>query len=76
MADGRVLSGVVSEQNERTLTLQTPLEPITLDRTEIEDSKQSTNSLMPDGQLQNLTPDQIRDLVGYLMSSDQVPLPR
>jgi putative heme-binding domain-containing protein len=76
LADGRVLSGVVSEQNERTLTLQTPQEPVTIDRTEIEESKQSTSSLMPDGQLQNLSAEQIRDLVGYLMSSDQVPLPK
>ena len=73
--DGRVLSGVVSEQNERTLTLQTPQEAVTIDRQEIAESQQSNNSLMPDGQLQNLTADQIRDLVGYLMSTDQVPLP-
>jgi putative heme-binding domain-containing protein len=76
LADGRVLSGVVSEQNERTLTLQTQQEPVTLDRKEIEESKQSANSLMPDGQLQNFTAEQIRDLIGYLMSSDQVPLPK
>jgi len=30
---------------------------------------------MPEGQLQNLTAEQIRDLVGYLMSPNQVPLP-
>ena len=73
--DGRVLSGVVSEQNDRTLTLQTPQEPVTIDRQEIEESKQSPNSLMPDGQLQTLKPAEIRDLIGYLMSTDQVPLP-
>ncbi len=76
LLDGRVISGVVSEQNERTITLQTPQEPLTLDRQEIDESKQSTSSLMPDGQLQNLTAEQIRDLIGYLMSTDQVPLPR
>ncbi len=76
LADGRVISGVVSQQNERTITLETPQEPLTLDRREIDESKQSPNSLMPDGQLQNLSAQEIRDLIGYLMSSDQVPLPR
>ena len=75
MTDGRVISGVVTQQSERTITLQSPQEPITVDRNEIEASKQSPNSIMPEGQLQNLNPDQIRDLVGYLMSSNQVPLP-
>ena len=75
LLDGRVLSGVVSEQNERTITLQLAQAPITIDRKEIEESKQTTSSLMPDGQLQTLTKEQIRDLVAYLMSTDQVPLP-
>jgi putative membrane-bound dehydrogenase-like protein len=72
---GRVLSGVVSEQNERTLTLQTAQEPITIDRRQIEETKQTTLSVMPDGLLQNLSADQIRDLIGYLMSTEQVALP-
>jgi putative heme-binding domain-containing protein len=75
LESGRVLTGVISEQNERTLTLQTALEPITLDRKQIEEIKQTNLSVMPDGLLQNLTADQIRDLVGYLMSTEQVPLP-
>ena len=75
LMDGRVLSGVVSEQNERTITLQLAQEPITIDRKEIEESKQTTSSLMPDGQLQTLTKDQVRDLMAYLMSTSQVPLP-
>ncbi|MDB5335932.1 MAG: Cytochrome c [Planctomycetaceae bacterium] len=75
LQDGRVLSGVVSEQNERTITLQLAQAPITIDRKEIEESKQTTSSLMPDGQMQTLTKEQIRDLMAYLMSTDQVPLP-
>ncbi len=74
LEDGRVLSGVVSQQNDRTLTLQTPQEAVTIDRQEIETSKQSESSLMPDGLLQNLTQQQMRDLIAYLMSNDQVPL--
>jgi len=73
--DGRVINGVVTATTERTLTLQTIQEPVTLDRQEIASIKQSTTSLMPDGLLQNQSNEQIRDLIGYLMSTDQVPLP-
>ena len=73
---GRVLSGVVSEQNERTLTLQTAQEPVTLDRKQIEEIKQTALSVMPDGLLQNLNAEQIRDLMAYLMSTEQVALPK
>lgn len=75
LADGRVLSGVVGEQNERIVTLLTAQEPQTLDRKEIEEITQTTQSLMPEGMLQNLSAEQIRNLVGYLQSVEQVPLP-
>jgi putative heme-binding domain-containing protein len=75
LEDGRVVNGVVTATTERTLTLQTVQEPVTLDRKEIASIKQSTTSLMPDGLLQNLSSEQIRDLIGYLMSTDQVALP-
>ena len=74
--DGRVLSGVVSGQTDRTLTLQTDQEPIAIDRGEIEALKTTTNSLMPDGLLTTLTEEQVCDLLGYLMSTDQVSLPK
>jgi hypothetical protein len=32
-------------------------------------------SLMPDGQLDALTKEQVRDLMAYLMAKQQVPLP-
>jgi putative heme-binding domain-containing protein len=73
--DGRVINGVVSEQNDRTLTLQTDREPITIDRSEIEVMKQTTNSLMPDGLLTTFSEEQVRDLIAYLQSTEQVALP-
>jgi len=66
---------VIIEQNERTLVVQTAQEPLTIDRKEIEEMKPTANSLMPDALLQNLNGEQVRDLLGYLMSPDQVPLP-
>jgi putative membrane-bound dehydrogenase-like protein len=74
LKDGRVINGVMTATTERTLTLQTAQEPVTLDREEIESIKQSKTSLMPDGLLQNLSNEQVRNLIGYLMSTDQVPL--
>jgi putative membrane-bound dehydrogenase-like protein len=74
LSDGRVLSGVVGQQNDRTVTLLTAQEPQVLDRKEIEELTPTGQSLMPDGQLQQMTPEQIRDLIKYLMSTEQVPL--
>jgi putative membrane-bound dehydrogenase-like protein len=73
--DGRVLNGVISEQNDRTLTLQTAQEPVILDRRTIEAMKPTNLSLMPDGLLQKMSREQVRDLISYLMSTDQVALP-
>ncbi len=65
--DGQVINGVVVEQSERTLTLQTAQNPMTLDRRQIVKLKETENSLMPDGILQNLNESEIRDLFAYLM---------
>ena len=75
LADGRVLTGVVSERNERTLVLQTAQGPVALDRHEIEETTPTGLSLMPEGLLQNLSAEQTRDLFAYLMGSEQPPLP-
>ena len=75
LKDGRVINGVMTATTDRTLTLQTAQDPVTLDREEIDSIKQSKTSLMPDGLLQNQSTAQIRDLICYLMSTDQVPLP-
>ncbi len=76
MRDGRVLNGLVKSQSPRTLTLQTQTEAVALDRDEIEGVRPSGSSLMPDGLLDPLQPDEIRDLMAYLSHPTQVPLPR
>jgi putative heme-binding domain-containing protein len=75
MNDGRVLNGLIKAQTPRTLTLQTQTEALALDRAEIEAIKPSTSSLMPDGLLDNLKRDEVRDLIGYLGHPAQVSLP-
>lgn len=73
--DGRVINGIVMAQTPKTLTLQTAKELVTLDRGDIDEIAVSALSLMPDGLLQPLSPEHIRDLFAYLMNPTQVPLP-
>jgi putative heme-binding domain-containing protein len=75
MSDGRILNGLIKRQSARTLTLQTQIEAITLDRSEIEEIRPSSSSLMPDGLLDTLSPTEVRDLLAYLTYPAQVPLP-
>lgn len=74
-ADGRVLSGIVGEQNDRTLVVQTPNERLVLDRRDIDAMRPSQQSMMPEGLIAKMTDEEIRDLVGYLAAKSQVPLP-
>lgn len=75
LKDGRVLQGLIPERSERTITLQTMTERLTIEQSEIIETLQMNSSLMPEGLLHNLTEIQVRDLVAYLMSNGQVPLP-
>jgi putative heme-binding domain-containing protein len=74
--DGRVLNGVVTESNTRTLTLRTMTETLTLDRADIVKQETSPMSMMPEGLLLAFQPDQVRDLIAYLMHPVQVSLPK
>ncbi len=74
--DGRGLSGVVTESNARTLTLRTMTETLTLDRSDIVKQETSPLSMMPEGLLLAFQPEQVRDLIAYLMHPVQVPLPK
>jgi putative membrane-bound dehydrogenase-like protein len=75
MKDGRVLSGLIPEQSERTITLQTMTERQTIEKMEITDTQLVNQSLMPEGLFQTLNDTQVRDLVAYLMGKEQVALP-
>ncbi len=75
LKDGRVLNGLVGDKTERTLTLKTSTESLTLERSEIVTSRESSLSLMPEGILDGLSIEQVRNLVAYLMHPSQVPMP-
>lgn len=75
LESGRVVTGVVVAQSEQTITLQTQTERVTIERSEIDEQKPTTESLMPEGLLKTLAENQVRDLIAYLMSPQQVALP-
>ncbi len=75
LVDGRLLTGIVVEENEQTLTLQSPTERVTFSKDDIDERERSPLSMMPEGFLNSLSTEDARDLVGYLASPQQVPLP-
>ena len=76
MKDGRILSGLVMSKNDKTWTLQTHNEQLTINVADIEESQLTRISQMPDGLLEYMTPQEIRNLFAYLMHPVQVPLPK
>ena len=72
--EGRVITGIIKQESDRAVTLQTQNEKITLPKNEIEDRQRLTVSMMPEGLLDPLGKDEVRDLVAYLASTRQVPL--
>ena len=72
LKDGRSLSGVISSTSDQTLTLRTLTETLTLNRDDITKTDTSPVSMMPEGLLLALQPEQIRDLIAYLMHPVQV----
>jgi putative membrane-bound dehydrogenase-like protein len=75
LTDGRVINGVVLTKTEQTWEVQTPVEKLTVRTADIEETRDSTQSLMPEGLLDLLTADEVRNLIGYVMSPQQVTLP-
>ena len=70
MKDGRSLSGLLVEQTDSALTLLDAQNQRTvLNRAEVKEINASAISLMPEGLLEALTSQQVRDLFGYLQSS-------
>lgn len=74
LRDGRVVTGLVQRQDDRTLTIATATETLTLPRADIVDSFQSQLSMMPEGLIDTLADQEFRDLIYYLGRPGQVPL--
>ncbi|HRJ07860.1 MAG TPA: c-type cytochrome [Prosthecobacter sp.] len=69
LKDGRTVTGVIPEQTERVLTIQTPAEKLTVEKSQVASQQQLPMSLMPEGLLTALGEEQAAHLFKYLMSS-------
>ena len=70
LKDGRVVTGFLVEQDPQTVTLRSPDgQTVSLERAELDELIKSRKSLMPEGQLKDLTEEQLRNLFAYLRSS-------
>ncbi len=74
-SSGRVITGLAIAENENAVTIQTLNEKVVVPRGEIEERATSPVSMMPDQMLDKLSFEQVRDLISYLSSPGQVPLP-
>jgi putative heme-binding domain-containing protein len=72
--DERVITGIVTKQDNNAVTIVIPNDTMVVPRTDIKSLTQSEVSMMPEGLLQSLTDEEIRDLLAYLKSPQQVPM--
>jgi putative heme-binding domain-containing protein len=70
-----VISGIIREQTDAALVVQTANERIVLPREDLQAMKSTQMSMMPEGLLEPLTGQEVCDLFAYLASKNQVPLP-
>jgi putative membrane-bound dehydrogenase-like protein len=70
LLDGRVITGLIVDENDRTLTMVgSDRQRSVVSRSQVEEMKPSEVSLMPEDLLDKLAESQIRDLFRYLQSS-------
>jgi putative membrane-bound dehydrogenase-like protein len=71
--DGRMLSGVIVEQSGGGLTLATGTgELVVVSQSQVASMRESAVSLMPEGLLKMLKPQELRDLFSYLQSTKAI----
>ncbi len=75
--NGRVLSGVIGEENDQRLILKTAEQPrVVIPKDDIDLRRVSPLSLMPEGQLLKMKNQEVLDLIKYLQTDQQVELPK
>lgn len=74
LVDGRVLSGFMEQLGDRSMVFRTLLGSIKLPMSDVESIQTSSLSMMPEGMLDVFEDEQVRDLLLYLRSKDQVPM--
>ena len=74
LRDGRTISGLLKQESDSALTIQTINDKVVVPKSEIEERSLSSVSMMPERQLDPMTKDEVRDLIAYLGSPHQVVL--
>jgi putative membrane-bound dehydrogenase-like protein len=74
LKDGRLVTGIQRAETATSISLQTQNELVVIAKEDIEESKLSDLSTMPEGLLDAMPEDEIRDLVGYLRGATQSPM--
>jgi putative heme-binding domain-containing protein len=73
--DGRVITGVLAEEDAIRVVLKTAEQPrVVVAKEDIETRKVSPKSMMPDGQLDQMKPQEVIDLIKYLRATQQVEI--
>ena len=77
MDDGRMFSGIPANETKWQLTLRVANQddPVEIPKSKIEDRETAETSMMPAGLLENLSDVEVLDLMAYLKSLEQVPMP-
>ena len=74
-ANGRLISGIIAEEDTQKLVLKTAEQPrVVIAKDDIDARKTSPLSLMPDGQLLKMSDQEVLDLIKYLRTTQQVEL--
>ncbi|GAB2797052.1 hypothetical protein GCM10027275_48040 [Rhabdobacter roseus] len=74
--DGRTYVGNVAKETERQLTLRiVGQDAVVINKSEVQTREVTPTSMMPTGLLEPLTDTEIKNLVAYLRTTAQVPLP-
>jgi putative heme-binding domain-containing protein len=73
--DGQVITGLLRSETEKAATVQTAEALVVIPIDEIAERRTSELSMMPDNQLQQFSPHEIRSLIAYLRGRNQVSLP-
>lgn len=73
-ADGRVINGLVKEEDQNSISIQTTDSLVVIPQDEVEDRSMSQQSMMPDDQLKQFSEHEVRSLVAYLRGKQQTPM--
>ena len=73
--DERSITGIMTKQDDNAITVVTANETLVIPRNELKSVSQTELSMMPEGLLQAISAEEVRDLLAYLRSPAQVPLP-